>query len=117
MRGDAVSSKSSIRPVDDIQTPMQGQKHGDRGTNRQRTGRQSHIIFLCSYQYISQSVSHFFYFLLECSPKNKCVDALAETWRRVWGGRKIFSADPKFLNDFFWEKFRFSRQKFLMTLF
>jgi len=27
--------------------------------------------------------------------------AVAETWRRVWGDEKIFSADPGFLNDVF----------------
>jgi len=27
--------------------------------------------------------------------------AVAETWRRVWGGRKILSEDPRFLNDGF----------------
>src|SRR6218665_1276224 len=43
--------------------------------------------------------------------------SVAETWRRVWGGRKIFSANPRFLNDVFGEKFPFSRQNFLMTFF
>src|SRR6218665_69 len=33
------------------------------------------------------------------------------------GRRKIFSADPRFLNDVFGDKFPFLRQKFLMIFF
>jgi len=46
----------------------------------------------------------------------KClINAVAETWRRVWGDGKFFRG-PRFLNEvFFREKCPFSRQKFLMT--
>src|SRR6218665_4187880 len=43
-------------------------------------------------------------------------EAVAETWRRVWGAGEIFRG-PRFLNDVFSEKIPFSRPKFLMTYF
>src|SRR6218665_2559654 len=43
--------------------------------------------------------------------------AAVETWRRVWGDGQKFRG-PRFLNDdFFPEKFPFSRPKFLRTFF
>ena len=43
--------------------------------------------------------------------------AVAETWRRVWGGGKFFRRTFNFSMTLFWEKFPFSQQKFLMTSF
>ena len=46
-----------------------------------------------------------------------CARAVAETWRRVFGGRKIFSRTKTFWIAVFGEKNLFSRPKFLMTFF
>ena len=43
--------------------------------------------------------------------------SVAETWRRVWGGRKIFSANPRFLNDVFWRKISIFAAEFSDDLF
>ena len=41
---------------------------------------------------------------------------LAETWRRLWRGRKKFRR-PNFLTTFFMRKFSFNRPQFLTTIF